>query len=80
MKAEEAAHTRDRTGNVRCTVARSVIAEAATSLALMSASATIAVAAPIEETAGEPANVGDAKTAAIAYHDSGAYAKSTHRR
>jgi acid phosphatase len=33
----------------------------------------VAYADPVQDTAGEPANVGDDKTAAIQYHDSGAY-------
>jgi len=44
-----------------------------TALALLLGSAAVAVADPIGDTTGEPANVGDAKTAAIQYHDSGAY-------
>jgi len=34
---------------------------------------TQATAQPVEDTSNEPANVGDAKAAAIAYHDSGRY-------
>src|ERR1700693_942605 len=52
---------------------RNVVAAAVTPLPLLSGSSSVAAADPIEDTAGEPANVGDAKTAAIAYHDSGQY-------
>ena len=52
---------------------RNVVAAAVASLALLIGSSSVAAADPIEDTAGEPANVGDAKTAAIAYHDSGQY-------
>src|ERR1700721_1565146 len=52
---------------------RNVVAAAVTSLALLIGSSSVAAADPIEDTAGEPANIGDAKTAAIAYHDSGQY-------
>ena len=33
----------------------------------------VALAEPVGDTAGEPANVGDVKNAALAYHDSGRY-------
>lgn len=52
---------------------RNVVAAAAASLALLIGTSTVAAADPIEDAAGEPANVGDAKTAAVAYHDSGQY-------
>lgn len=39
----------------------------------MIGSSSVAAADPVDDTAGEPANVGDAKTAAIAYHDSDGY-------
>src|ERR1700732_2745087 len=54
---------------------RNVVAAAVTSLALLIGSSSVAAADPIEDTAGEPANIGDAKPAAIAYHDSGKYQK-----
>ncbi len=53
--------------------ARDIVAAACTGLVLLIGSATVAVADPIEDAAGEPANVGDAKIAATHYHDSGAY-------
>jgi hypothetical protein len=53
--------------------ARNVAAAVFTGLALLIGSAAVAVADPIDDTAGEPANVGDTKIAAIQYHDSGAY-------
>ena len=37
--------------------------------------AGVARAEPVEDVTGEPANVGDAKTAAVQYHDSGEYQK-----
>jgi predicted secreted acid phosphatase len=52
---------------------RNVAITAVASLVLVIGSSGIARADPVEDTAGEPANVGDAKTAAIAYHDSGLY-------
>jgi predicted secreted acid phosphatase len=52
---------------------RNVVAAAAATLALLIGSSSAAAADPIEDAAGEPANVGDAKAAAIAYHDSGQY-------
>ena len=52
--------------------ARNVVAAVLTGLALLIGSATVAVADPIDA-AGEPANVGDTKTAAVQYHDGGAY-------
>ena len=52
---------------------RKVVAAAVLSLALTIGSPGVALADPADDTAGEPANVGDAKTAAIAYHDSGQY-------
>jgi predicted secreted acid phosphatase len=41
------------------------------SLAILAA--PVAAADPVDDVAGEPVNVGDAKAAAIAYHDSGQY-------
>jgi len=52
---------------------RNVAAAAVASLALLIGSAGLAFADPVADTAGEPANVGDAKTAATEYHDSGQY-------
>jgi hypothetical protein len=49
---------------------RNVAIGAVASLVLVIGTSGIARADPVEDTAGEPANVGDAKTAAIAYHDS----------
>lgn len=43
------------------------------SVALILGSAALASAQPVDDTGGEPANVGEAKAAAIAYHDSGQY-------
>jgi len=51
---------------------RSAVAVTVMSLALFAAPA-VALAEPVDDTTGEPINVGDAKTAAIEYHDSGAY-------
>ena len=51
--------------------ARNVIAATIASLAMLIGAAGNAVAEPVEGT--EPSNVGDAKTAAVAYHDSGQY-------
>jgi predicted secreted acid phosphatase len=51
---------------------RIAVAVAVTSLGLLGAPAP-ALADPVADTVGEPANVGDAKTMAIQYHDSGAY-------
>ncbi|MDT5133520.1 MAG: hypothetical protein QOE41_2831, partial [Mycobacterium sp.] len=53
--------------------ARNGVAAAFSTLVLLIGSAAVAVADPVEDTTGEPSNVGDAKTAAIEYHDSGAY-------
>jgi predicted secreted acid phosphatase len=50
---------------------RTAVAVAVMSLAM--AVPAVAVADPTQDTTGEPANVGDVKTAAIQYHDSGAY-------
>lgn len=50
---------------------RNVAAAAVASLALIAGAAGPAVAEPVDDT--EPANVGDAKTAAISYYDSGQY-------
>ena len=52
---------------------RNAAAMAATSLTLLIGWSGTAVADPVDNSAGEPANVGDAKTAAVAYHDSGQY-------
>jgi hypothetical protein len=52
---------------------RNVVAVLAASLALLIGSPRVAAADPIDDTVGEPANVADAKTAAIAYHDSCQY-------
>ena len=52
---------------------RNVAAAAVASLALVIGSAGAAFAEPVEDTVGEPPNVGDTKTAAIEYHDSGQY-------
>src|ERR1700758_3764381 len=49
------------------------VAAAVASLALLIGSSGLAFADPVADTAGEPANVGDAKTAAIRYHNSGQY-------
>jgi predicted secreted acid phosphatase len=54
-------------------IAHNVAAAVFTGLALLIGPAAVAVADPIDDTAGEPANVGDTKIAAIQYHDSGAY-------
>jgi predicted secreted acid phosphatase len=51
---------------------RIAVAIAVTSLGLLGVPAP-AHADPVADTVGEPANVGDAKTTAIQYHDSGAY-------
>ena len=51
---------------------RTALAVALTSLTLLGVPAT-AYAEPVENTTGEPINVGDTKTAAIQYHDSGQY-------
>jgi acid phosphatase len=53
--------------------ARTALAVALTSLTLLIGSPGIAAAEPVDDTMGEPANVGDAKTAAIEYHDGGKY-------
>jgi hypothetical protein len=53
--------------------ARNVVAVAFTSIALLVGPAAAAIAEPVDDTAAEPANVGDAKNAAIDYHDSGQY-------
>jgi predicted secreted acid phosphatase len=52
---------------------RNVAAAAVASLTLLIGSAGLAFVDPVADIAGEPANVGDAKTAAIEYHDSGQY-------
>src|SRR5689334_12888495 len=52
--------------SVRCMTPRKVAAVALASLALVLESSGTALA-------DEPPNIGDAKTAAIAYHDSGQY-------
>jgi HAD superfamily, subfamily IIIB (Acid phosphatase) len=52
---------------------RNAAAAALSAIALLLAPGAVALAEPVADTAGEPANVGDAKTAAIAYHDSGQY-------
>lgn len=51
---------------------RTVVAIIVTSLGLFGAPA-IANADPVADTTSEPDNVGDLKTAAVEYHDSGAY-------
>jgi acid phosphatase len=48
-------------------------AAAVAAMALLVGSSGVAFAEPIDDAAGEPANVGDVKTAATAYHDSGQY-------
>jgi predicted secreted acid phosphatase len=52
---------------------RTAVAVVVTSLTLLAAPA-VATADPVDDTTGEPANVGDTKAAAMEYHDSGAYA------
>ena len=52
---------------------RIAVAVVVTTLGLLGAPA-IANGDPASDTSGEPANVGDTKAAAIAYHDGGAYA------
>jgi predicted secreted acid phosphatase len=53
--------------------ARTAFAVAVTSLTLVIGSPAPAEADPAEDTAGQPVNVGDAKTAATRYHDTGEY-------
>ena len=50
-----------------------VAAAGVASLALAVVSAGVAFAEPVDDTGGEPPNVGDAKTAAVEYHDTGQY-------
>jgi predicted secreted acid phosphatase len=52
---------------------RNIASAVLTALLLIFGPAGLAIADPVEDTAGEPANIGDAKTAAVAYHDSGQY-------
>lgn len=52
---------------------RNVAAAAVALLALLIGPSSVAFAEPVDDTAGEPANVGDAKTAAVEYADSGEY-------
>jgi predicted secreted acid phosphatase len=54
-------------------VPRKAAAAALASLVLLIGSPVVAFSEPIGDAAGEPANVGDVKTAATAYHDSGQY-------
>src|ERR1700739_805697 len=83
MQTEQSAHTSTLPFMVRCMslqrtslrsmCRRNVAAAAVASLALVIGSAGAAFAEPVEDTVGEPPNVGDTKTAAIEYHDSGQY-------
>jgi HAD superfamily, subfamily IIIB (Acid phosphatase) len=52
---------------------RNIASAAVAALVVMFGPAGLAIAEPVEDIAGEPANVGDVKTAAVAYHDSGQY-------
>jgi predicted secreted acid phosphatase len=49
------------------------LAAAAGVLVLFFGPSTVALADPVEDALGEPANVGDAKNSALEYHDSGRY-------
>jgi predicted secreted acid phosphatase len=49
------------------------LAAAAGVLVLFFGPSSVALADPVEDATGEPANVGDAKNAALEYHDSGRY-------
>jgi acid phosphatase len=42
-------------------------------LVVLGGPSAVALADPVDDTAGEPANVGDVKNAAVQYHDSGQY-------
>src|SRR3979411_2836926 len=52
---------------------RNIATAAISALILIFGPVGLAIAEPTEDIAGEPANVGDVKTAAVAYHDSGQY-------